>query len=150
MLLHHIRCVLDRVARLLIGSRLLQDVRRQDVSQIMWPVRQQALEGAATGIWIIDAVSLDDRSPSLVELRGVVSRIVARRLHRLDEERARILRIAEQHTAMAVDIGLQVPHLAQRARNIVRDRKRASLFVQRTVQEALASLPEAEYVVSPQ
>jgi hypothetical protein len=47
---------------------------------------------------------------------------------------------------MARDIHALVPHLAQRAQRIVRDRKTASLLVQRTVQEALVSLPEAETI----
>lgn len=81
---------------------------RENIPQIMWSMRQQTFNGPTSSIGVVDAVSLDHRSPSLIEFRRVIGRVEARRFHRLDEEGAGILCAAEQHAAMLVDIGLQV------------------------------------------
>lgn len=108
MLLHNIRSILDSVACLFIRPGLLEDMGRQNISDIVRPMRQQALDRAAAGIGIVDPISLDDGPPGFVEFGGVVGRVDASRLHRFHEQCAGILSIAEQHTAMPVDIGLQV------------------------------------------
>lgn len=108
MLLHHIGGILDRITRLLVGACLLEDMRRQNIPDIVRTVRQQALDGAATGIGIVDSISLDDGSPSLVECRGVVCGFGTGRLHRLHEQGAGVLCTGEQHTAVPFDVRVQV------------------------------------------
>lgn len=91
VVLHHIRGVLDRVACLLVGPGLLQDMGRQHVADVVWPMRQQPRNRAPPGERIVDAVALDRQPPGFIERGLVVGRIRARSLDRLHEERARIL-----------------------------------------------------------
>lgn len=105
MLLDNIGCILDSVARLLIRSGLLEDVCGENISQIMRSMRQQTFDSSASGIWIIDTITLDHCSPGLVEGGGIIGGIEAACLHRLDKESARISRSPEQDPAVPVDIG---------------------------------------------
>lgn len=85
MLLHDIGRILNGIACLLVGSGLLQNIHRKNVPRVMGSMRQQALDRTPSGIGIIDAVTLDDSPPSLVECGRIVSSIDAGRFHRLDE-----------------------------------------------------------------
>jgi len=86
VLLHDVGRVLNGVACLLVGSGLLQNMRRKNVAQVMGSMRQQALDRTPSGIGIIDAIALDDRPPSIAEGCRVVGRIKAGGLERLDEQ----------------------------------------------------------------
>ena len=66
-------------------------------------MRPKAFDGPALGPRVIDAVALYRRSPCLIERVLAVSRVGARHLRRLDEERARVSRLADQTRAMALD-----------------------------------------------
>lgn len=81
VLLHDIGRILNGIARLLVGSGLLQNMRRQNVPQVMRSMRQEALDRTPSGIGIIDAVTLDDSPPSLVECGRIVSSISTGRLY---------------------------------------------------------------------
>ena len=108
MLLHDVGRVLNCVARLFVGSGLLQNMRCENVSQVMRSMRQEALDRTPSGIGIIDAVTLDDSPPSLVECGRIVSSINTGRLHRLDEKRLGIFRTAKQNSTMPVDVSIKV------------------------------------------
>ena len=75
MLLYDIGRVLNGVARLLVGSGLFKDMRRENVPQVMRTMRQQALDRASPGVGVINSIALDDGPPSLVECGGVVGGI---------------------------------------------------------------------------
>ena len=77
MLGDHVRRILDRVACLLIRSGLLEDVGGEHVPDIMWSVRQQALDHAAAGVGVEDAITLDGQLPGFVESRLIVGGILA-------------------------------------------------------------------------
>lgn len=47
---HHIRRVLDGVARLLIGAGLFQNMSGEHIADIVRPMRQKTLDGAAPRI----------------------------------------------------------------------------------------------------
>ena len=55
--------VLDCVACLFIGAGLFEHMRCEYVANIVRSVRQQALDRAATGVGIIDAVTLNREPP---------------------------------------------------------------------------------------
>ena len=74
VLLHHVRSVLDGVTGLLIAAGLLEDMRGQHVAHVVRTMRQQAFDGAATGIGVVDPIALDDQAPGLVERRLVIAR----------------------------------------------------------------------------
>lgn len=67
MLLHHRRRILNRIGCLRIRSGLLEEVRCEDVAHIVRPVRQQALDGAAASVRVVDPLSLDRQAPRLIE-----------------------------------------------------------------------------------
>lgn len=71
----HVRCVLDGVTGLLVGSGLLEDMGGENVSDVMRPVGQKALDHTATCVRVVDAVSLDGQAPHLVERVLVVGGI---------------------------------------------------------------------------
>ncbi len=54
VLLNDIRRVLDGITRLLIRSGLLEDMRCQNIPEIMRSMREQSFDGAAAGIGIVD------------------------------------------------------------------------------------------------
>lgn len=54
MLLDHVRRVLDRIARLLIGARQLEDMSSKNVSHVVRPVRKETLDSASTGVRVKD------------------------------------------------------------------------------------------------
>ncbi len=58
-------------------TRELQNVRRQNVSNIVRAVWQQATDRSATSVRVIEAVALDDETPSLIERRLIIGRISA-------------------------------------------------------------------------
>lgn len=76
MLGDHLGGVLNGVARLLIGARLLEDMGREHVAHILWPVRQQTLDGTAAGVGVADAIALDREAPGLIKgvlaVRGIL------------------------------------------------------------------------------
>lgn len=82
-------------------------MRCQNIAKIMRSVRQQPLDGAAACIGVVNPITLDHASPSLVEFRRVVRRIDACRLHCFYEQCARILGAAQQYAAVLVDIRLE-------------------------------------------
>jgi len=81
----HLGGVLDRVARLLVRARLLEDVGGEHVPDIMRPMRQQPLDLAAAGVRVVDAIALDRQTPGFIEGRPVIGSVPAVGLHRLDE-----------------------------------------------------------------
>lgn len=83
-------------------------MRRKNLAQVMRTIRQQALDRTTPGVGIVYPVALNDRPPSLVERGRIVSRIDAGRLHGFDKQRSRILCTAEQNTAMAADVSIQI------------------------------------------
>jgi len=91
MLLNDIRCFLDGIAGLLVGSGLLEDMRCQNIPMIMRSVREQSLDRAAAGVRVVDSIALDNGSPSFIEFGGIVCRVQTGCLHRLDEQGAGIL-----------------------------------------------------------
>ena len=98
VLLHDVWRVLNGVACLLVGSGLLQNMRRKNVAQVMGSKRQKALDRTPYGTGIIDAIALNDPPPSLVEGCRVVGRIKAGGLDRLDEKGSGIFGSAESRT----------------------------------------------------
>lgn len=106
MLCDHIRGVLNGIARLLVGPGPLEDMGGKDIAHIMRSVRQQAFNRPALGPGVIDPVALYRSAPCLIERVLTVSRIRASHLRRLDEERARVGRLADQTRAMALDSSL--------------------------------------------
>ncbi len=82
VLLNYIGCILNCVARLLVGSGLLQNMRRENIPQVMGAMRQQAFDGTPPGVRVVNSIALDDRPPSFVERGRVVSCIGAVGLHR--------------------------------------------------------------------
>lgn len=83
-------------------------MRPKDISDVMGTMRKQALDGAATGIWIVDSIALDRRPPSLVKGRLVVRRILGLGFDRLHEKGAGIFSASEQHGTMTLDVGVQM------------------------------------------
>jgi hypothetical protein len=77
VLLHHVRCVLDRVTRLLVGAGLFEDMSCQDITKIMRAVWQQSYDGTATDIGIINTIALNDSPPGFVECGGIIGGIQA-------------------------------------------------------------------------
>lgn len=67
MLGDHVRCVLDGVTRLLVRAREFEDVGCEHVSDVVRPVRQQPLDGAASSVGIVNPIPLRDQPPSLIE-----------------------------------------------------------------------------------
>lgn len=59
MLLHHVERVLGRIARLLIGSSLLEDMGRKNIADIVGTVGKQSFDDASARVGIVDAVALD-------------------------------------------------------------------------------------------
>lgn len=104
MLLNDIRCVLDGITRLLIRAGLLEVMRCQNIPKIMRSVREQSFYGAAAGIGVVDAIALDHGAPGFIEFGGILCRVQAGCLHRLDEQGAGILCRTKQHTSVAIDI----------------------------------------------
>ena len=72
MLGDHVGRVLDGIACLFIGPGLLQNMGRKHVADIVWAMRQQALDDAATGVGVEDAIALDGKFPSFVKGRLVM------------------------------------------------------------------------------
>lgn len=93
----HLRRILDGVACLLVGPGLLQDMSGKDVADVVGTMRQQALDGAATGVRVVDPIALDRSPPSLVKGRLVVRRILGLGFNRLHEKGGRIFGAGEQH-----------------------------------------------------
>ena len=108
MLGHHLRRVLDRVARLLVGAGLLQNVGGQHIAHIVRAMGQKPLDCAATGPRVEDAVTLDDEPPSLIERILIIGGFGAGHLRRLDEEGPGIGSRSDQARAVPVDIGLEL------------------------------------------
>lgn len=106
MLRDHVGCVLDGVARLLVGAGLLQDMSCEYVPDVMRTMRQQAFNGASSGIWVVDAVSLDRERPGFLEGCLIVGRIGRGNLDGLHEERSRIGCLAEKSRPVPADIGI--------------------------------------------
>jgi hypothetical protein len=91
--------ILDRIAPLFIRPSLLESMGRQDVPQIMRAMRQHGLWWrAAACVGIVDPIPLNRGSPGLIKLGGVVGRIQAGCLHRLNEQCAGILCRPKQDT----------------------------------------------------
>ena len=83
-------------------------MRCKHVADIMRAVRKETGNRAPSGVRVVDPISLDCQTPSLIERVLVVGSVLAGRLHRLDEERAWILGTSEKHTSMPVYIGLDM------------------------------------------
>lgn len=75
MLLNDIRCVLDGITRLLVRSGVLEDMRWQNIPEIMRSVREQALDGSAAGIGGGRCRSVGSLSASLHKFGGIVCRV---------------------------------------------------------------------------
>lgn len=108
MVLHHLRGVLDRVARLFVGPSLLQDVGGEHVADVVRPMRQEPRDRASPCEGIVDPVALYRQPPRFVESGLVVGSVRARPLDRLHEERAGVLGTGQQDGAMARDISVDV------------------------------------------
>ena len=102
------RAYLGSVACLLVGSGLLQNMSCQDVSDVMATMGKEPFDGAAAGVGIVDAVSLDRQPPSLIERRLIVSSVNAGRLYCLDEQRARVGCATQQHLPMSLYVGVEI------------------------------------------
>lgn len=106
MLGDHVGGVLDGIACLFIGSGLLHNMGGEHVTDIVWPMRQQALDHTTAGVGVEDAITLDGKFPNFVKGRLIVDGILAGRLDLLDEQGAGIFRPAKQDSAMPADISI--------------------------------------------
>lgn len=100
---HHLRRVLDRVASLLVGAGLLQNVGGQHVAHIVRAMWQKSFDRAATGPRVEDAVTLDDEPPSLIECVLIIRGFGAGYFRCLDEESPGIGCRPDQARAVPVD-----------------------------------------------
>ena len=95
--------ILNGVARLLVGYRLLQDVGGEHIADIVRAVRKGPLDGAAAGIGVVDPIALSPEAPSIGIL--VVRCIPARCLFGLDEQGAGFGCVLHQHAPVPIEIG---------------------------------------------
>ena len=86
----HLGRILDRIACLLVGAGLFQNMGGKHIPDIVRSVGKQPLDGSAAGIGIVDAIALDDEPPGFVKGRLIISRVLADHFDRLDEKRARM------------------------------------------------------------
>ena len=70
-------------------------MRRENIPNVVRPVRQEPFDRVMVGVGVVDSVTLDCPPPD-VEERVLTLGVRARPIHRLDEERSRILSRADQ------------------------------------------------------
>lgn len=106
MLGNDLRRILNGIARLLIGTCFLENMRGQNIPDVMWAVRKQALDRATPGVGIVDPVSLDGQTPGLIETRLTIGCILTRRAARGDAHGHRHLYNGRVHQDQATRIGM--------------------------------------------
>lgn len=99
----HFGGVLDRIAGLFVGPGLLQDMRCQNVPDVVGTVGQQTLDGSALCPGVVDTIALDGSAPGLLEGVLAIGRIGAGHLRRLYEQCIRIGGRTDQPAAVPVD-----------------------------------------------
>lgn len=80
----------------------------ENIANVVGSMGKKALDGASASIGIVDAVALDRQPPGFVKGRLVVGGVLAGYFHRLHEQRAGVFLAGQQHTAMPVDIGVEI------------------------------------------
>ena len=103
---HHLWRVLDRVAGLLIGPGLLENMCREHVTHVVWPVRQQTFDRATSCPRVVNTVPLDHGSPSLEKCVLGIGGIGASDFRCLDEKCAGVRRRANEARAVPIIPGI--------------------------------------------